>query len=394
MRKTYYIDESGNTGDVKIISDNFNGQPIFSLAAVSVANIDSLKKKILELKVEHKVHHNQKLTDSSPIELKTKHLYGKKDKYLLDLIRWLDEEKAEFIVEIVDKRSYLVAILVSLLIFPKYLNNLDQEKLNYLKGVIAEAIYSCVSNHVLIQTHEFIISPSNNALESLFSKIRLEFEAKVHKPGVFEALEMLNISFDDYITDKRDKGDLAYADYSEEVDINKRGEMIAFLCHIPCFCNIYSRINSFNNRKINNVNIVHDNQDHFNELIVLYKEKMEQYRNTEEFKHRKGSDFCLTQKAELEFGDSKGSIALQLADLVAGFSMRFLRDLIDNKEPNESQWKTFRIIQRQNNLHPSLGTLIMCPETVKREIFHYCNHGVTMREALSNLQAQHRNERS
>lgn len=58
MALNYYIDESGNSGDVLSSGDNynFNGQPVFSLACIGVDNVDNLKQFILNLKIKYQIH--------------------------------------------------------------------------------------------------------------------------------------------------------------------------------------------------------------------------------------------------------------------------------------------------------------------------------------------------
>ena len=52
MGNKYYLDESGNTGDLisKRFDLNFANQPIFTLTCVKVNNIDKIKSLVNELK--------------------------------------------------------------------------------------------------------------------------------------------------------------------------------------------------------------------------------------------------------------------------------------------------------------------------------------------------------
>ena len=53
----YYIDESGNTGDVLSTGNDFDfsGQPIFSLACVGVDQTEKLDEFIHKLKSKYKI---------------------------------------------------------------------------------------------------------------------------------------------------------------------------------------------------------------------------------------------------------------------------------------------------------------------------------------------------
>lgn len=67
----YFIDESGNTGDVASANSalDFAGQPLFSLACIGVNNIDELENDIYEIKRSYNVQSS---------ELKAGGIYKKK----------------------------------------------------------------------------------------------------------------------------------------------------------------------------------------------------------------------------------------------------------------------------------------------------------------------------
>lgn len=369
MPINYYIDECGNTGDAKITRNNFNNQPFFTLAAVSIPDENDLSQKIEELKKKHRIN--------LP-ELKSSKIYGKKNEFFYDLFKYLDENDSKFIIEIVDKRSYLISVVVTCFIFPMYLSNLDQEKLDYCKGIAAQIIYPIFSDQALIKAHDFTISPSNAQLESVFSVLEKELSENLGVYGVEQILDSLRQSIEEYEKDS----EVSYKYYLQESDLNKRGEPIAFLSHLPSFCNIYARINMLYNKKIKDIKIIHDNQDHFNHLIKEYKQRMEEPKESDILKHHTASDYYLTEAATLEFSDSKQSIGIQVSDCIAGFAMRFFKDLSENNQISDKQWKSFCILQQQNNIHPSLGTLINCPEEIRKKVFMYCN--------LSRLQEFHK----
>lgn len=253
-----------------------------------------------------------------------------------------------------------------------YLSNLDQKKLDYLKGVFAQILYPILRDKVLLKAHQFTINPSNSSLDKIFLALKIELEESIDIEGVKEILEMLLMSLDEYQKDKKNK--LAYKDYLQEADLNKRGEPIAFLSHLPSFCNIYARINLINNKKIQGINLVHDHQDHFDELIIEYKRRIEKSIDTNILMHYTSSDYYFTEVATLEFRDSKKSIGIQVADCLAGFSMRFLKNLSENNSISNIQWKSFCILQQQNIMNPALGTLIVCPDNIREKAFNYCRN--------------------
>lgn len=53
----FYMDESGNTGDIAATSNklDFGGQPVFSLAAIGIPNEESLGQALITLRRKHNV---------------------------------------------------------------------------------------------------------------------------------------------------------------------------------------------------------------------------------------------------------------------------------------------------------------------------------------------------
>ena len=60
MEKKFYIDESGNTGDLIITKNNsnFSSQEYFTLACISLndAELDEINEYIKKLKLKYKIH--------------------------------------------------------------------------------------------------------------------------------------------------------------------------------------------------------------------------------------------------------------------------------------------------------------------------------------------------
>src|SRR5437588_689110 len=97
---TYYIDESGHSGDLASNTGSnfdFEGQPYFALAAVGISALANLEDVIGQLRAKHRI----------PIgELKSKALQSK-PAFVADLLNLLIEEKCPLFVEVVDKRYFI-----------------------------------------------------------------------------------------------------------------------------------------------------------------------------------------------------------------------------------------------------------------------------------------------
>ena len=108
----YYLDESGNTGD--LIKDKFSlkfgGQSLFSLACVGIDDEEKLSLKINELREEYNIQD----------ELKSTEIYKLNPNLYLDLVKYLTASSTPIFVELVDKKYCLIANLINSLIIPAY----------------------------------------------------------------------------------------------------------------------------------------------------------------------------------------------------------------------------------------------------------------------------------
>jgi hypothetical protein len=101
MAQRYYIDESGNAGDLARTDAglSFGDQPIFSLAAVGIDDDPALAAAVAHLKIQHRV---------ALSELKASRLHNR-PAFIEDLVDLLNVRDAPVLVEVVEKR-FMVAI--------------------------------------------------------------------------------------------------------------------------------------------------------------------------------------------------------------------------------------------------------------------------------------------
>lgn len=112
MMHRYYLDESGNSGDLikSNFSLNFGGQPLFSLSCVGIDDEERMALKLFELKEKYDV-------DS---ELKSSEIYTEKPNFFLELVEYLVQNRVPILIELVDKKFCVIANLISSLIIPIY----------------------------------------------------------------------------------------------------------------------------------------------------------------------------------------------------------------------------------------------------------------------------------
>lgn len=89
----FYMDESGNTGDIASTSSklDFGGQPVFSLAALGIPNEESLGQDLITLRRKHNVQ---------ATELKLSKIIKRKPEFALEAIDLLTESAVPFFIEV------------------------------------------------------------------------------------------------------------------------------------------------------------------------------------------------------------------------------------------------------------------------------------------------------
>lgn len=102
MDKKFYIDESGNTGDLVVTEEDadFSSQEYFTLACIGLndSSLPDLESFIKELKLKYKIQ-SPELKFS-----KMKGIFGK-NRLHLELLKFI-EESCDILIEVVDKNIF------------------------------------------------------------------------------------------------------------------------------------------------------------------------------------------------------------------------------------------------------------------------------------------------
>lgn len=364
---TYYIDESGNTGDLIMSSnnENFSSQEYFSLACIGIEDnqINEFEKTIIDLREKYKIKSE---------ELKSTSIYNKKINFIDELIDYLKNINANVLIELVDKK-YIIAInMVNCLIHPPYFTKHNAEA-QQLMIIIASYLYNYLPISLYIEFSNIARNPSGEGLEVLFSNLK-QCLKDLNSDTSLAIISHLKESYDDYeMMKKENKTDRpAYTYFLPLPDKNKRGQLIGMLPHISSFTNIHARLNLIHGNDLLKQKIIHDNQDHFDEIIQHYHESS--VKNTVDESHNINPNSNFTEYTELKFGDSKQSLGIQVADLFAGLSAKVAQSI----NSNNTKLKTtdFNIalsilnkIQLLNNKRLGLGLNIVATEEIQEKIF-------------------------
>lgn len=325
MNKKYYIDESGNTGDLIVTEENtnFSSQEYFTLACIGLdtSKLSELFEHIEKLKKKYKIQ-SRELKFS-----KVKGLFGKKIGFMLELTKYIEE--SDFVIEVVDKKYIVSTNIVNCLINPPYFQpKMEPEQAKLMHLELSQWVYDHVPEEFFIKFTNASRSASEETLKGLFDDL-LNIAKTVNDPLTSAVCMAVKESLDDFYQFKQ-KSNLdreAYTYFFPLPDLNKRGEVLAILPYIGSFYNIHARLNYFCDKDLSNVVIVHDNQSHFDDILKHYHESAISTKvdNPSAFEY---IDFNFTNKSRLEFKDDKEEIGLQVADIYAGFINKAVSYLI------------------------------------------------------------------
>lgn len=331
MDKKFYIDESGNTGDLVVTEkdDNFSSQEYFALACVGLndSSLPDLEGFIKELKSKYKIQ-SPELKFS-----KMKGIFGKKIGFILELLKYI-EESCNILIEVVDKKYFLSTTIVNCLVNPPYFQpERDQNTNRLIHLELSQWVYDHVTKEFLIKFTNISRNPSEEGLIELFDDL-LALAREIKDPlsdavclGVEESIDDFNLLKSDKKQVNRD----AYTYFLPLPDTNKRGQLIGVLPYISSFYNLHARLNHLFQRDLSEVSIIHDNQSHFDEILKYYHSGAVENTNEASVTFDT-ADFIFLNSSSLQFQDDKGSIGLQVADLFAGLLNKAIPHLIYEDE--------------------------------------------------------------
>ncbi|HGW3879778.1 TPA: DUF3800 domain-containing protein [Proteus mirabilis] len=334
----YFLDESGNTGDlVKIPSDlSFANQPFFSLACVGVPDLKHLDSYINDLKKTHKIQGN---------ELKSKNIYKSNPKFMLDLFKYIETEKLPFYVEVVDKKYTIVVSIVDHQIIPPYFKMFDTERQtqglrnelsNYLVENLPDSCYDAFMESCINKSEENLLK-SMKSLRKYFESTAFKFKYK------HEVLKCLKSTIRFFHDEKKRNNEILNL-LNPIPDLNKRDAEIHLLPHVHSWFNIMGKVNKYQKSDLSNVTFFHDQQDHFDDILFYCTEQIKNYNVINPFDP--STDYKITGDISLQFPDSKKSSGIQLADILAGFISRYVMDFLYKKDIDDIYHDVFMQLKK------------------------------------------------
>jgi len=355
MKYQYYIDESGNTGDLsKINFENyFVEQRVFGLACIGCPSESVFFESVLHLKKKHRIQGQ---------ELKSSEVY-KKPRFAIDLINLMSKHRIPLFVELVDKYYFLVANMVDRLILPPA-GAIDLEPGSmFVKSIIAD--YMAINMPLsLVQAYTQICrDPSYEAIRDLYQNLIDWAENSLSPPkDVAESIvTFARDSFSDFV--EMDRA-LAMERSLPIPDKKSNGSLVWILPNLTSFTNIYARINRFSANKLEMVTIFHDEQLQFGDILANNKKFLESSAELN-FPKLDNADYKYTEIADLKFINSKSSLGIQISDVLAGFLVRALQDKVWNcKTLHPDQEQAYKLLTLYDSGGLGVGINYVMPKEV------------------------------
>ncbi|GAA0443925.1 MULTISPECIES: DUF3800 domain-containing protein [Sphingomonas] len=314
----YYIDESGNTGDLSAVKIEayFIEQRMFALAAFGSALDDDFTVQFGALKATHRLQ--------GP-EVKSKQAY-ERPRFILDLLDLLEAHHCPIFIEIVDKHYFVVMNIIERMVVP-YVGECDTGRgALWMKGVMADhiALYAPPS-----LTHAFAAccqSRDHSEILDLYKRIIKWAEADTASPEIAEGIVCFT---GDSLKDFRKLPKAKAVERALPVpDANPAGKLLWVLPNMTSFTHIYARINRYARKQVSGVTLFHDEQLQFGDILQYAKTQTERFAELDVNLPMKTADFDFSQAAELHFLQSHKSIGIQIADVLAGFIARYVQEAV------------------------------------------------------------------
>lgn len=328
MIRTFYFDESGNTGDLALAAPDFSfgGQPVFVLACIGMDKPGYLEQEVHRLRRKHRIQ---------SAELKFASI-RRKPKFALDLIEYMGANDLPLFVEVTDKRFAICIQIVETLIVPPVGPNEYSGRAAFVKNLFADRLHERAPNAVL---SAFVLACREGTRESVSAAFAalLGWLDSVDTDEVIDGLRLFaRDTFNDFTEESGATADLLQF-YRPAPDRARNGKQVWMLPHVPSLLHIYGRINRFLGRDLDGVRFIHDEQMQFD---VALKDGMELAEGPvgRSVRNQPLADFDIEVPASLEFVVSDDHIGVQLADLLAGILSNCVKPFVAGGELESGRW--------------------------------------------------------
>lgn len=335
---TFYLDESGNSGDLVKAGNafDFGQQPVFVLVGIGLADADALAAELERLRARYRVN--------SP-EFKSSVLKDKPG-FAADLATYLGVRRCPIFIEVVDKHFFVCATMVNHFVIPPVADEFERRPdVIRMKNEVSEYLYALMPLAVIRAYIEACTEPSIPSTRRAFEALRAWLQTRMPDDSNASFVhEIVSDSITDFENDiaspQRD-----HHSFLPVPDFSKAGRPFWMLPHLSSFTNLYARINLFRRKKMERVRIIHDEQLQYAHILQDGMRSSEDYAKRGLTWPLSHADYGLTAGAELSCAPSHTSSGIQAADVIAGFVMRFVQGVnVHRKMPSSDSATAFRLL--------------------------------------------------
>lgn len=355
---TYFIDESGNTGDLILGGDtlSYGGQPYFGLGCLGIKDLKQFEADINALKGKHRIQAN---------DLKSTKIYKNKPAFVFDLVKLIANQQIPFFIELVEKKFFAATNLIHYLVWPPYFSGAESEKLDFIRTVFAQLLTKEAPNEVFSLYFKACQSQKQDDLLRAFACI-LDFARAGKTPQHAAMAESIIETMDDFqvMLKQESSEENAVRRFLPMPDLGKKGKEIWILPNYSSLTNMYARINHAHDGQIKRVKMVHDVQTQFDDILFAAKKAAE--NTTPEREVSPIANFQFLQQAELSIERSEDSVGIQAADILTGYVVRYAQDRTIHKvEPAPELSMAFHLLANAEDETKGYGVnFVWCHNTL------------------------------
>lgn len=325
MKYNIYIDESGNTGNIRIDEANqwnFNVQKYFSLGAIIVKAdyADNLENEFREILLRYMPG----LGDNT--ELKAKKDYKFTTELLFDISNLLEKYSACTMFDISNKKYKVIMQIVEYYVYPYYSFGWDISAMREKRIIAATNIYNSLPD-VEIKKYMDICENSLYTNGEIIEKLLLFLD---NLKGYIDKSLYGNI-------DETKEKIQNYKQYNLEIenllpikDYTNRGKKLSFLPNTDAFTNLILQIASFQAPKSSNLDIYHDEQKQFSNVIQDWANNLK----------ARGVNID-----NIKFISSTNNSLIQMTDFLTGNILKLYEDIVDNAYANKRNRDKIKILK-------------------------------------------------
>jgi hypothetical protein len=345
----YFIDESGQTGDVARLNalSGFSDQPIFCLAAIGVADELSLEQEINRLREKHGIQLDE-LKSSARRE---------RSEFTYEVVRLVCTEQYPFFLEVIDKKYFLAIHITSCQLFPPIRGLAADPRTHFFQNLVADYLFERLPDAIFAKFIETCLSPSHETLSAQLS-VLIEFARADAGGGGIAAIvwDLATTAQKNYQEARAEGRDAAFFNYLPIPDDKKYQKRVWVLPNLSAFTNIYARINLYEKGRLANVRLIHDEQLQFGGILQISKRSAEDLRERAAEMFTPHSNFHFRESASLRFASSTNSVGLQVADILAGFCMRYVKSsFTEQNHVRPIAHRTYDLLRRFTNPANGVG---------------------------------------